>query len=62
MIRDVAGADVEERDVGAVAVDEEDLAEAVVGEALSDVGDVLDEGVAFDGNGAGEVGWCSLKA
>jgi hypothetical protein len=46
---------VQHRAVAAVAVDDEDLAEAVMDQAPVDVGDVLDERLPTDRDGAGEV-------
>lgn len=55
MIGDVARGDIEKRHVAAVAVHQQDLAKAMMGQALPDVGDVVDEGGSLDGDGAGEV-------
>ena len=53
--RRAAGDEVDQRRVGAVAVDDEDLLEAVVGDALGDVQAEGDEDLRLDVDRAGEV-------
>ena len=52
---DEARGDVDERLVGAVAVDHQDAVEAVVAERAAEVEQVLDEDVPAQRDGAGEV-------
>jgi hypothetical protein len=55
LIRDVAGRDVEKRHVAAMPVHQQDFSEAVVREALADVGNVIDERLAFDRYGSRKI-------